>query len=105
MNNSLIPHVTEKSYAGIKEGKDEVSTYTFVVARALSKEIIKKQVEKEHNVPVTAVRIVNLPGKERRFKGIKGTTQATKKAIVRLKTGEQIKNFAPETAETEATKE
>lgn len=105
MNKPFVPHITEKSYTGIAESKTAASTYTFRVPRGVTKEVIKNQVEKTYNVHVTDVRIINLPGKARRFKGILGRTQALKKAIVRLKPGEQIADFTPEAAaDTDSSK-
>ncbi len=99
MNKPLVPHITEKSYSLISEEKGAVSAYTFKVPRVVNKDIVKKQIEKQFKVHVVDVRIINLPGKVRRFKGVMGKTQATKKAIVRLKAGEHITEFLPATPE------
>lgn len=93
MNKNLTPHITEKSYRGISEDKKSSSSYTFNVPTSLTKETIKRTVEKEYKVSVEDVRIINIPGKRRRFKGIRGVTQATKKAIVRVKAGDRIAAF------------
>jgi large subunit ribosomal protein L23 len=102
MKHPLAPHVTEKSYAGISEEKGAASTYTFRIALGLTKEIVKRMVEREFKVTVTDIRIVRLPGKVRRFKGVTGKTGARKKAIVRLAPGQKIAAFdLPEDPATE----
>lgn len=93
MKHLITPHVTEKSYAGISDEKGAASTYTFRIKADLTKDIVKRVVEREFKVTVTDVRIVNLPGKARRFKGVKGKTSARKKAIVRLTAGQKIAAF------------
>lgn len=93
MKHVFAPHITEKSYAGISEDKKVASTYTFKVRTDVSKGDIKALVEKEFKVTVDDVRMINLPGKDRRFKGVKGRTSDRKKAIVRLKVGDRIAAF------------
>ncbi len=93
MKQLLIPHVTEKSYSGISDEKGAVNTYTFRIKLDLTKEIVKRIVERDYKVTVTDVRIVKLPGKVRRFKGIVGKTSARKKAIVRIAAGQKIAAF------------
>ena len=93
MKYVFAPHITEKSYAGISEDKKVASTYTFKIRPDVSKDDIKALVEKEFKVTVEGVRIINLPSKNRRFKGVKGQTSARKKAIVRLKAGDRIAAF------------
>jgi large subunit ribosomal protein L23 len=99
MKTPVTPHITEKAYATISEEKGAVSQYTFKIARTLTKEIVKRYVEKTYKVHVEDVRIINLPGKQRVFKGHRGATQARKKAIVRLQPGERIAAFAIESTE------
>jgi large subunit ribosomal protein L23 len=102
MKHLLAPHVTEKSYAGISEEKGAANTYTFRVRFEADKGMVKRAVEEEFKVKVTDVRIVNLPGKTRRFKGVKGKTSDRKKAIVRLAAGQRIAAFdLPEKSATE----
>ena len=93
MKHVFAPHITEKSYAGISEDKKVASTYIFKVRTDVSKGDIKTLVEKEFKVTVIDVRMINLPGKDRRFKGVKGRTSDRKKAIVRLKVGDRIAAF------------
>jgi len=93
MNYKLIPHVTEKSHLGAGEANANARTFTFVISKGMSKEMVKKLVEKEFKVSVVDVRTIHLPGKVRRFKGVVGHTQIIRKALVRLKPGENISAF------------
>ncbi len=93
MKTPLAPHITEKAYSLISEEKGIANHYTFKVAKTLRKEHIKAMIEREFKVHITNIRTINLPGKVRVFKGKAGHTQATKKAIVRLKVGEKIAAF------------
>ena len=102
MNKILTPHITEKAYTTISEEKGAVSQYTFKVPRLTTKSQVKQSVEESFKVHVVDVRMVNLPRKERVYRGHRGFTQATKKAIVRLKAGERIAAFAIETEKTPA---
>jgi ribosomal protein L23 len=93
MKHSFTPHITEKSYLGITDDKKAAQTYTFRVRREVTKGAIKKMVEKEFSVTVEDVRMVLLPGKARRYRGIVGSTKPRKKAIVRLMVGDRIAAF------------
>jgi large subunit ribosomal protein L23 len=93
MKPLLTPHVTEKSYAGISDEKGAVNTYTFKVGAKLNQVIIKRIIEREFKVNVTDMRIVNLPAKLRKFKGIQGKTSVRRKVIVRLQAGQKIAAF------------
>jgi ribosomal protein L23 len=93
MKPLLTPHVTEKSYAGISEEKGAANTYIFKVNGGINQESIKRIIEREFKVTVTDIRIINLPAKVRRFRGMKGMTSARKKAVVRLQAGQKIAAF------------
>jgi large subunit ribosomal protein L23 len=93
MKQALVPHITEKSYAGISDEKGAANTYTFRVRPGITKEIVKRVVEREFKVTVTDVRIINLPGKARRYRGQVGRTSDRKKALVRLAAGQKIAAF------------
>lgn len=93
MKKLLLPHITEKSYRTITEKNDQPNTYTFKVHDNLDKHHVKRLIEKEFKVTVLDVRIANIPGKTRRFKGIVGHTSPVKKAIVKLKKGDRIADF------------
>ena len=101
MKPVLVPHITEKAYRFVTTEKKQSSSFTFKVPKQLEKAQIKSLVEKEFKVHVLGVQVINLPGKVRRFKGKVGKTQAVRKAIVKLKPGEQIAAFTPESKSIE----
>jgi large subunit ribosomal protein L23 len=79
------PLVTEKSQMGLQSNQ-----YTFEVLPEATKKDIKAAVETMFNVSVESVNTMNKFGKNKVFKGRRGQRQDTKKAIVRLKSGESI---------------
>jgi large subunit ribosomal protein L23 len=93
MNYILKPHVTEKAYAGIHDEAKIANTYTFRVARDADSAHVKAMVEKQFDVSVINVRMINLPSKSRTFKGVAGRTSGRRKALVRLKVGQRIAAF------------
>jgi large subunit ribosomal protein L23 len=86
MSVLLAPHVTEKTSLAMQNHNQ----YTFRVRRDASKPDIKKAVELMFEVKVAAVRVVNEPGKTRRFGKTIGRTQDWKKAYVSLAEGQTI---------------
>jgi large subunit ribosomal protein L23 len=82
----VAPHVTEKTSLMMQNANQ----YAFRVRRDASKDEVKKAVELMFEVKVSAVQVVNEPGKERRFGNRKGRTQDWKKAYVRLADGQAI---------------
>lgn len=81
--------LTEKSLI-IKEREN---CYVFRVDRQANKSEIKRAVEKAFGVKVDTVRTATMPGKPKRLGRFTGTTPAWKKAIVKLKEGQQIADF------------
>lgn len=79
------PYITEKTSAGAGKG-----TYVFVVSRYANKVTVRKAVESRYGVQASSVRIVNVPGKERRRGRQIGWKPGYKKAIVTLKEGQSI---------------
>ncbi len=79
------PLVTEKSQMGL-----QANQYTFEVLPEATKTDIKTAVEAMFNVSVVSVNTMNKFGKNKIFKGRRGQRQDTKKAIVRLKSGDSI---------------
>lgn len=79
------PIVTEKAAA-----LAAFSKYIFAVSSRANKPEIKKSIQKVYHVHVEDVKILNLPGKGRRYGKVKGQTSEVKKAIVTLKQGEKI---------------
>jgi large subunit ribosomal protein L23 len=91
MTNNLFvlkrPLITEKSTRLREE-----NSYVIEVTGSASKGQIKTEVESRFKVNVVAVRTVTLPGKFRRRIGPRGGYQSDrKKAIVKVKEGQQIK--------------
>lgn len=79
------PVVTEK--AG---GRGPRPQYAFRVARSATKPLVKRAVELAFNVKVATVRIVSMPPKQRRFRGVPGRRSGWKKAYVQLAPGSTI---------------
>ena len=73
------PLVTEKTAMLGEQNK-----YVFEVAPHATKPLVKKVVEAIFKVAVTKVNMLNMPGKEKRFKGTIGRQSDVKKAIVTL---------------------
>ena len=81
--------ITEKG-ASLREKGNK---YIFHVDREANKIEVKKAVERIFNVHVTAVRTMNVAGKEKRLGRYVGHRPDWKKAIVSLRTGETIELF------------
>jgi len=79
------PHITEKAVS--LEAKDQ---YVFRVWQKANRCEVKKAVEDVYNVNVEAVRIINIPRKERRLGKTIGFKKGYKKAIVKLEKGQKI---------------
>ncbi len=82
------PLVTEKNAKLQMEGK-----YAFEVAGVATKPMIRQAVEQAFKVTVTAVNVMTVPGKERRFGRRQVHTPSWKKAIVTLQSGDKIEFF------------
>lgn len=104
----LLPLITEKGLAGVKK-----NCYIFKANFHLNRPEIKKMVEKEYGVKVISVRTLNQLGKQKRVRlkrqpGQKmGQRSDFKKAFIRIKAGQKIKQFdvepdKKEVKETEA---
>jgi large subunit ribosomal protein L23 len=85
------PVITEKTMKDAVEN----NSYTFLVNRHASKHQIREAVEEFFEVNVERVHTTMNAGVERRTgkKRLPSMQQATKKAIVRLKSGQSIKAF------------
>jgi large subunit ribosomal protein L23 len=79
------PIITEKSTMISEHRK-----YTFEVAKAADKPLVKKAVEAIFGVKVEKVNMLNVKGKVKRFKGRLGRTSDFKKAIVTLEQNQTI---------------
>lgn len=85
----LRPIITEKSYS---LAQDE-NRYTFEVAKTATKGQIADAVAEIFGVTVLKVNTMNVSGKPRRVRYVKGTTRSWKKAVVALKAGDTIEAF------------
>lgn len=81
----VAPVITEKS-----TNSSEHNQVVFKVRGTASKPDIKQAVEGLFNVKVKAVNTVNRKGKVKRFRGVKGKQNDTKRAIVTLREGHTI---------------
>ena len=84
----LAPVVSEKSYAGIAEGR-----YTFKVHPDAHRMQVRQAVEQLFEVHVERVNIVKVQAKPKRRGLFKGTRPGWKKAIVQVREGETIEMF------------
>lgn len=80
------PHVSEKSTAA----GEVANQYVFRVDPRANKDDIRDAVQLVFDVHVTGVRVINVKGKNKRFKTHAGRRSNWKKAYVRLVEGEQI---------------
>ncbi|WP_413853815.1 50S ribosomal protein L23 [Candidatus Ruminimicrobium bovinum] len=80
------PLVTEKSSVL----KDKENKYTFVVDKDANKHQIKQAVETMFNVKVVDVHTANYAGKAKRMGRSEGFKSDWKKAIIKLKEGQEI---------------
>ena len=79
------PLVSEKLH-----GLAAKNIYGFEVSADATRVQVKRSIEKLYNVKVESVNVLNVVGKMKRMRGKSGMTSAWKKAIVRLKDGQQI---------------
>lgn len=107
-NIIVQPHITEKSVAlsygdpTVREEKDLVRKYTFIVATDANKLEIKKAIEAIYNegrkadqaIVVTSVRTIKVLGKKRR-RGQRSTGYAPdrKKAVITLGKGQILEDY------------
>lgn len=82
----LSPHLSEKAAIGSQKHNQ----YVFKVQKSASKPEIKLAIESLFNVNVSAVRVLNVKSKARRFGKVVGRTKGWKKAYLTLKDGQQI---------------
>ncbi len=88
MYTVISPILTEKSAQGM-----DSSLYVLSITDYATKNSIRDDLKKLFNVEVTGVRIVNLPAKQTKFRGVKGKRNARRKAYVQLKTGQHLPGF------------
>ncbi len=80
------PHISEKSTQLMREE----NRYTFVVSDDANKIEIAGKIEEMYDVDVEKVTIVNIPDKKRRLGRIQGVKSGYKKAMVKIKEGQNI---------------
>ena len=87
MTSNIIknPRITEKASFGM-----ENNIYTFDVAEKANKTEVKKAIFALYKVKPTRVNILPVPRKKTFSKGIAGTKNGGRKAIVYLKEGDKI---------------
>ncbi len=81
------PRVTEKATMAASRPQP---VYIFEVAKEADKIQIKKAIIERFKVKPVKIRIINLPAKSVRVKGIVGRRPGVKKALVYLKAGQTI---------------
>jgi large subunit ribosomal protein L23 len=84
----LAPVVSEKSYAQIEQRK-----YTFKVHKDAHKTQIRQAVEELFEVKVEDVKVLKVQAKPKRRGLTKGTRPGWKKAVVKLREGQEIQIF------------
>lgn len=81
----IRPHLTEKTMGGAERRE-----YAFIVAAGANKRGVKQAVADRFKVIVEDVRVLNMPGKERRRGRQIGWKSGFKKAVVALAQGQTI---------------
>ncbi len=84
----IRPIISEKSYSMIEQNR-----YTFEVAKTSNKTQIAQAITDIFGVTVTNVNTMNVTGKPRRVRHVKGKTRDWKKALVTLKAGDTLDVF------------
>lgn len=79
------PIITEKSSM-----MGELNKYVFEVLPGTDKAQVKKAVQEIFGVKVAKVNMLNVKGKQKRFRGTMGTQSDKKKAIVTLADNQEI---------------
>ena len=79
------PHITEKATDLMENNQ-----YIFKVYKDSNKQEIKKAVESVYGIDVISVQVINIPRKRKRLGKSSGWKKGGKKAIVRIKKGQEI---------------
>jgi large subunit ribosomal protein L23 len=85
----LRPIITEKSV----KAQEVDNKYTFAVAKGANRTQVRQAVEAIFNVKVEKVNMVNVRPRLKRVGKYSGTTNAVRKAIVKLAQGQTINLF------------
>lgn len=86
----IRPIITEKTMKSM----DSENKIAFEVARGSNKTEVKLAVEEIFNVKVEKVNILNVRPKNKKMGKYEGTTNAVRKAIVKVAEGQEINLFA-----------
>ncbi len=78
-------HLTEKTNTLQTKGQ-----YVFAVSSRVTKYALSRAIARRYGVAVEAVRMLNMPGKERRRGRIMGWKPGFKKAVVTIKKGQTL---------------
>jgi large subunit ribosomal protein L23 len=79
------PHISEKATLLSEDG-----FYVFKVEKRANKNKVKEEVEKKYKVDVVSVKMISVPSKKRRVGKTEGKRRGYKKAIVKVKKGQNI---------------
>jgi large subunit ribosomal protein L23 len=85
----LRPIITEKSV----KAQEVDNKYTFAVAKGANRTQVRQAIEAIFNVKVEKVNILNVRPRLKRVGKYSGTTNAVRKAIVKLAQGQTINLF------------
>jgi large subunit ribosomal protein L23 len=83
----LSPVNTEKTQRQLTDNK-----FTFLVDQKATKDDISQAMKQVFDVDVESINIINTEGKQKKYKGKLGKRSDSKKAVVRVKKGQEI-NF------------
>ncbi len=81
----LAPIYSEKA-----TNQSELSKHTFKVAKNATKLTVKQAIEQLFSVKVLSVNILNNKPKKKVFRGVQGSRQGFKKAVVTIEKGKVI---------------
>ena len=86
-NNHLIlnPIVSEKASFLLAKNK-----YIFYVSKFINKIVLKDFIKKKYKIDISKINILNVKGKSKKLRNIKGKLPDRKKAIVTIKEGQAI---------------
>jgi len=88
MLSIIKPLLTEKSAAKMSDG-----LYVLAVTSDATKTTIAQDLVAMYKVEPISVRVVNVPARKVRFRGVRGTQGGFKKAYVQLKKGQELPGF------------
>ena len=84
-NIVIKPHISEKATFLSESG-----FYVFRVDPKANKREIKEVIKKKYGVDVLSVCVVRIPSKRKRMGRVEGIKQGYKKAVIKIKSGQNI---------------